>query len=252
MINIISSELYKIIKSKIFYGVLIIFLAMNFIAFILGIKEKLNLSSSEAYDESIATGISIFQSSFNADGFIYVILVFTVFLITSEYINKSIRQMACHGIARWKLALGQYIAISSIITIVVLGFGYISLFIFTILFELGSVDIASFLRMNLGLICIVWTTSSLGVLISHLIRNMGIAMIASLILVPASNLFTAFISVISKNDNLKVFSFTNIRKAVIDFTLTQKDFLNYFFILILISIISIILSILLFSKRDID
>ena len=100
MINIISSELYKIIKSKIFYGVLIIFLAMNFFAFISGIKEKLNLSSSEAYDESIATGISIFQSSFNADGFIYVILVFTVFLITSEYINRSIRQMACHGTAR--------------------------------------------------------------------------------------------------------------------------------------------------------
>lgn len=36
--------------------------------------------------------------------------IFVAFLVTSEYSNGTIRQMACRGIYRWKLVLGQYIA----------------------------------------------------------------------------------------------------------------------------------------------
>ena len=75
MFNVITSELYKIIRSKVFYGVVIIFLIMSLFSAFSGVKEKLIPSSSDAVNESLKTGISIFQSSYTVDGFLYAVII---------------------------------------------------------------------------------------------------------------------------------------------------------------------------------
>lgn len=252
MMNVISSEIYKIVKSKIFYGILIIFLFMNLFTLASGVRMKLILNSGQKIEEGLETGISIFQSSYNFDGILYIIMIFVIFSITSEYMNKNTRQMACHGISRWKLVLGQYIGLSLVMTIVLLVFGYINLFFFTILFQLGSVDIKVFLRMNFGLICIIWSVSAIGVFISHLIKNMGISIIISILLLIGSNVASDVFAVKSGNEVFKILGFTSIRRIILEYSSRKEDIIICCFTLILIGVISSILSSLIFSKRDID
>ena len=191
MMNVVSSEIYKIFKSKIFYGVLIVLLMMNAMVLISGL-------SATRSSTILGTGISVYQESYHADGIIYIILIFVVFLITSEYANKTIRQKGCRGIERWKLVLGQYIAISLVAIIVVLGFGFINLLLFTVLFGLGGVNIIVFMRMNLGMICIILATTGLGTFVSHLSRNIGIAVILSIVLFPGSDYIAKLFALLTK------------------------------------------------------
>lgn len=251
MMNVISSEFYKIFKSKVFYAVSIIFLAMNLMHFVYLFVQKLN-SSTEINGQVLETGISGYQNSYQVDGFLYIILIFVAFLITSEYANVSIRQMACHGIARWKLVFGQYIAMSFVITIVLLGFGILNLLSPTILFKLGEIDGTVFIRMNVGMLCMFWGTAGIGTFLSYLLKNGGTAIVASILLVPGSNFIVKFLALLTKNDIFTMYSLINMRKTIINFTSKPEDVMKCSVVFLLIGIAGILGSSLLFSKRDVD
>lgn len=169
MMNILSSEFYKIFRSKIFYIISIILFAMNVFASVASVYLQGSTSySPEITEQMSATGISSYQGSFSADIIFYIILIFVACVITPEYANGSIRQMTCHGIARWKLVLGQYVAASSVITCILLIFGVLNLLSGTIFFQLGEVDGVAFIRMNIGILCMFWGISGIGAFLSYL------------------------------------------------------------------------------------
>lgn len=245
MMNVITSEIYKISKSKIFYGVLIVLLMMNSMLLISGLRA---IKTSTI----LGTGISAYQESYHADGIIYIILIFVVFLITSEYANETIRQMGCRGIERWKLVLGQYIAISLVAIIVVLGFGFINLLLFTVLFGLGEVNIIVFMRMNLGMICLILAVTGLGTFVSHLSKNVGIAVITSIVLLLGSDHIAKLFALLTKRNTLTIFGLSNMRKIIIDFNSSPEVIIKICIVLLLIMLATILGSYLLFLKRDID
>lgn len=243
MMNVISSEIYKVFKSKIFYGILIVFLLMNTITFI---------SGCSITSEAVITGISVYQQSYDADGMIYIILVFVAFLITAEYANGSIRQMACRGIERWKLIVGQYIAISLVTTVIILGFGFVNLLSFTMLYRLGEVDITTFIYMNLGIICTVWASTAFATFLAYVFKNVGITIIVSIVLAKGSELIPSLFSMFTENNILTMYGLTNMRKIIINFASTPEQIMKCCWVLMLIAIVAIWGSCLVFSKMDID
>ncbi|AGX41645.1 ABC transporter permease [Clostridium saccharobutylicum] len=251
MINVISSEFYKIFKSKIFYVISIILLAMNVISFVSLLVQKIN-SSSKIKEQLVGTGISNYQESYNADFVFYIILIFIAFLITAEYANDSIRQMACHGIARWKLVLGQYIAMSSVITIVLLGFGILNLLSYTVLSQLGKVDVVKFIIMNFGILCMFWGTAGIGTFLSYLLKNGGITIIVSILVVISSNLIANLLAFLTKNNIFATYNLSSMRKTIIDLTSKSEDVMICSIVFLLIGIVAVLGSSLLFSKRDVD
>lgn len=248
MMNVISSEIYKIFKSKILYGVCIVLLGMNALGFFSVIKYKLSSGSPLL----IETGINAYKQSYGADGIIYLILIFVAFLITAEFANGTIGQMACRGIERWKLVLGQYIAISLVATIVVLGFGFVNLLFFTIFSGLGEVHIGEFMAMNLGLISLIWASTGFCTFLSYLFKNVGITIIASLLLVKGSDFIAQLFALVTKNDIFTMFGATNMREIIIDFASKPGDIIKCCFVLVLICVVGILATCLLFSKRDVD
>jgi ABC-2 type transport system permease protein len=250
--NIISSEFYKIFKSKVFYVISTILLAMNGIAFVSLFKQKSASFSPEAKAQMLATGISSYQGSYDGDITFYIILIFVACLITAEYANGSIRQMACHGIARWKLVLGQYIAISSIITMILLVFGVLNLLSTTILFNLGEVDAAAFIRMNVGMLCMFWGIAGIGTFLSYLFKNGGITIAISILLIIGGNFILGMLISLTKNDIIARYSLPSMRKIIINFTSRPEDVMKYSIVFVLIGIVSILGASLLFSKRDVD
>lgn len=205
MVNIILSEFYKILRSKVLYVISIVLLIMNSIAC----------------------------------------------LVTSEYTNGSIRQIARHGISRLKLVLGQYIALSSVIAIVFISFGVINLLFDSILFNLGHFNIVEFVRMNLGIICMIFGVSGIGVFFSHLFKNGGIAIAVSILLILCNSMIINLLALITKNNIFINYTLGNMHDIIIDFTSNTLDIMTYSFIFLLIGIITILSSCVLFSKRDI-
>lgn len=253
MINIVSSEIYKIFKSKIFYVISIILLSMNVIASVVSLYVQKSPSfSTEIKAQMSGTGISSYQGSYGGDIIFYIILIFVACIITAEYSNGSIRQMACHGISRWKLVLGQYIAISSVVTLSLLIFGVLNLLSDTILYQLGEVNIAAFIRMNIGLICMFWGIAGIGTFLSYLFKNGGITIAISMLFVMSGNIIAQLLTSLTKNHIFTKYSLANIRRVIIDFTSKPEDIFKYSTVFLLIGILTILGSSLLFSKRDVD
>lgn len=248
MNNVISSEIYKICKNKFFYAILTILFGINIFAFISGVKEKF----SGIADDELVTGILNYNGCFNEDGIFYIILIFVAFLITSEYSNGSIRQMACRGIARWKLVLGQYIAMSFALTIVIFSFGIINLLIFTLLFRLGEIDTAVFVRMNFGLLCMILGTTAIGTFLSYLIKNVGITILASVLVITGSQVFVAGLAQVTNNDLFGMYSFSNMRRTIISFASNPNDVMELIILFLVITFVLITASCILFSKRDVE
>lgn len=253
MINIVSSEFYKIFRSKILYAISIVLLIMNSIACIGSIVVKTSNSfSPEIKSQMQGTGVSSYQSSFGGDIIFYLIIIFIVCLITSEYSNGSIRQISSHGISRWKLVLGQYIAISFIITIILVSFGTINLVADSILFKFGEINIIEFIRMNLGIICMIFGVSGIGLFFSYLFKNGGIAIAVSILLVLCNGMMTNLISLLTKNNIFTHYTLGNMRNTIIDFTSNPLDILICSFVFLSIGIITVLSSCVLFSKRDVE
>lgn len=200
MMNIVSSEFYKIFRSKIFYVVSIILLGMNAIFFVATVYvQKLNSFSSEIQGQMPGPGITGYQESYSGDIIFYIILIFVAYLISSEYSNGSIRQMASHGIPRWKLVLGQNIAISSVITMILLVFGILNLLSGTVLSQLGEVDIDSFILMNVGLLSMFWGMSGMGTFLSYLFKNGVITIVISMVFIMSENIIGNFLTLLTRN-----------------------------------------------------
>lgn len=253
MMNIISSEFYKVFRSKIFYTISIILAAMNVISFVVVLfVQNSDRFSTELKSQMRETGVSSYQSSYGGDMTFYIILIFVVFIITAEYANGSIRQMACHGFSRWKLILGQYIAISSVITMVLFAFGIFSLISNTILFEVGHVDVIAFVRMNAGILCMFWGITGIGLFCSYLFKNGGITVIVTVLFVIGGKFAAAMLTSLTNNDLFYRYSLSNMRNTIIDFTSKPGDIVKYAAVFVMIGVLTVIGSSLLFTKRDID
>ncbi|BCN32708.1 ABC transporter permease [Anaeromicropila herbilytica] len=251
MMNVITSECYKIFRSKILYVISIILLSINVIQMIALIYVKKTSTVTAKLLEEMS-GINGYQGSYNADIVFYIIVIFAACLITAEYANGSIRQMACHGIARWKLVLGQYIAISSVVTVILITYGLINLLSSTILCQLGDIDMNAFIRMNLGMICMFWGVSGIGTFFSYLFKNSGITIAISVLLILCGNIIAQAATLITKNDIFLTYSLSNMRKTIIDLNAKPEDVITCSMVFLIIGIATMIGSTLLFAVRDVD
>ncbi|RDY22694.1 ABC transporter permease [Romboutsia maritimum] len=245
MINIVFSEFYKILRSKILIVVSIILLFMF----------SMSLGFSIYYGKEVqqlTTGFLIYQESFSAKFIYYIILIFVTSLITAEYANGTVRQMACRGISRWKLVFGQYIAIYFTITLILLAFGVLNLLSSTMFNQLGEVDLTAFLNMNIGILCMFFGVVGVGTFLSYLFKSGGVATAISIILVISGDYFAQFLKLLTNNDIFIKYSLSNMQRIVTDLTSSSEDVFKCSIVFLALGIITIIGSSLLFSKRDVD
>lgn len=245
MINIVVSEFYKILRSKIFIIVSIILLCMI----------SISIGSSIYYGEQARqsfTGITSYQGAYSGDIIYYIILVFVTSLITAEYANGTVRQMACRGISRWKLVFGQYIAIYFTITLILLVFGILNLISDTIFNQLGEVDLGAFLSMNLGILCMFGAITGMGTFISYLFKNGVVAMSISIFFVMFKDMLASLLNLLTNNDIFIKYSISNMHSIIIDLTSSPEDVFKCSIVFLVFGVITIIGSSLLFSKRDVD
>lgn len=245
MVNIVFSEFYKILRSKVFIVVSAILLFM-FIMPLVSI-----IYQGEEYSQ-LTTGFSIYQESYGAKFIYYIILIFVTSLITAEYTNGTVRQMTCRGISRWKLVFGQYIAIYFTITLILFSFAILNLLSWTMINQLGSVDLIAFLSMNIGVLSMVWGIVGIGTFLSYLFKSGVVTTTLSVMIALFGDYFGQFLKLITDNDIFIKYSLSNMHRIVTDLTSSSEDIFKCSIVFLILGIITIIGSAILFSKRDVD
>lgn len=244
MMNIISSEIYKILRSKIFYGISILLFVINIFDCGMTIYKG-------PYGNEVLNGLYKYQVSYRQDLIFYVILTFICCLITSEYLNGSIKQIASHGIKRWKIVVGKFISMSLVITLIWVVVGVINLLVISIKYGIGSTSLSSIIYMNIGLFCMIIGVSGVGTLISYLFKNSAISIGISFILIMSKNFISAFLSLVTENDVFMEFSISNMRDIITNLSSNSSEVLKCSVIFLSLGIISVVISSILFSIRDI-
>ena len=244
MMNIISSEIYKILRSKIFYGISILLFVINIFDCGMPIYKG-------PYGNEVLNGLYKYQVSYRQDLIFYVILTFICCLITSEYLNGSIKQIASHGIKRWKIVVGKFISMSLVITLIWVVVGVINLLVISIKYGIGSTSLSSIIYMNIGLFCMIIGVSGVGTLISYLFKNSAISIGISFILIMSKNFISAFLSLVTENDVFMEFSISNMRDIITNLSSNSSEVLKCSVIFLSLGIISVVISSILFSIRDI-
>ncbi|MEG1255525.1 ABC transporter permease [Clostridium sp.] len=245
MINIVFSEFYKILRSKIFIVI------SSILLFMFTVSLGFNIYYIEE-SQQLLTGISNYNGSYTADVIYYIIITFVTSLITAEYTNGTVRQMACRGISRWKLLFGRYIAMYFVITLILLIFGVLNLISGTMFNQLGDVDLIAFLRMNIGILCMFWAIAGIGTFISYLFKNEVVATAISFLVIMSKDIFAYLLHLLTKNDIFIKYSLSNMRSVILDFTSSPEDVIKCSIVFLVFGVITIILSSLLFSIRNID
>ncbi len=245
MMNVISSEIYKIFRSKIFYAISILLFIMN--VFDCGMTIYKGPCGNE-----VINGLSKYQASYRQDLIFYVILTFICCLITSEYLNGSIKQIASHGIKRWKIVIGRFISMSLVITLIWVIVGVINLLVVSMKYGLGSANLSSIIYMNIGLFCMIIGVSGVGTLISYLFKNSAISIGISFLFVMSKNLISSLLTSVTKNDVFMNFSISNMRNIITNLSSNSGDVLKCSIVFLSLGIITIVMSSILFSIRDIN
>lgn len=245
MMNVIISEIYKIFRSKIFYAISILLFIMNVLDCGMTIYKG-------PFGNEVINGLSKYQTSYRQDLIFYIILTFICCLITSEYLNGSIKQIASHGIKRWKIVIGRFISMSLVITLIWVIVGVINLLLVSMKYGLGSANLSSIIYMNIGLFCMIIGVSGVGTLISYLFKNSAISIGISFLLVMSKNLISSLLTSVTKNDVFMNFSISNMRNIIINLSSNSSDVLKCSSVFLSLGIISIVMSSILFSIRDIN
>lgn len=245
MVNVIISEIYKIFRSKVFYVISILLFIMN--VFDCGMTIYKGPGGNE-----VINGLSMYQASYRQDLIFYVILTFICCLITSEYLNGSIKQIASHGIKRWKIVIGRFISMSLVITLIWIIVGVINLLVVSMKYGLGSANLSSIIYMNIGLFCMIIGVSGVGTLISYLFKNSAISIGISFLFVMSKNLISSLLTSVTKNDVFMNFSISNMRNIITNLSSNSGDVLKCSIVFLSLGIISIVMSSILFSIRDIN
>lgn len=245
MVNVIISEIYKILRSKVFYVISILLFIMNVFDCGMTIYKG-------PYGNEVINGLSKYQASYRQDLIFYVIFTFICCLITSEYLNGSIKQIASHGIKRWKIVIGRFISMSLVITLIWIIVGVINLLVVSMKYGLGSANLSSIIYMNIGLFCMIIGVSGVGTLISYLFKNSAISISISFLFVMSKNIISLLLTSVTKNDVFMNFSISNMRNIIINLSSNSDDVLKCSIVFLSLGIISIVMSSILFSIRDIN
>ena len=107
-----------------------------------------------------------------------------------------------------------------------------------------------FITMNIGILCMFWSMTGIGVFISYLFKNAGISTAISMLFVLIGDYFLFFLTSLTGSDIFLEYSITNMREIVV--YSMPEDVFKYLVVFILYGIITTIGSSLLFSKRDVD
>lgn len=251
MLNIIRSEFYKVRKSRITFVTALILLG------IAGIQLAAYLVAAIAggiWSEIMSSilGIDVYATFSTGTFYLVFVALFVGGMVTNEYTFSTVRQMVSRGVSRVHIALGQYIALSTTMTIITVIPAAICAIAATMYNEFGNISPERFVLVLLGQIIVIWSYSALSMLIGHITRSGGLAIGINIIILLGGGIATLVLDTLTKKDFFSTYWLTNVQQEALDVYISAAQQGKFISILFVFGVVCTALGVLCFQKRDIN
>lgn len=251
MLDIMKSEFYKVRKSKVTFVTALCLLGITLIevaAFVYG---------------KIAGGIwgEVFEGTRAVDtyagftsGSFYLIFIalFVGGMISNEYTNRTVRQVVSRGASRVQIALGQYIALSTAMTLISLSLAAVLSVVAGLCYGFGSILPGRFVLLVIGQIVIIWSYSAITMLIAHIARSGGLSIGLNVMFLLGGEVASMVLQFVTKKEFFYTYWIENMQTCALNYDLTVAKQSKFIAILFVLGIICTALGTLHFRIRDID
>ena len=194
MKNIMHSEFYKVLKSKVTWVTLFVFLGMAAMQIVSVIYAKIKAGDWEIILKD--TGISVFSSYPSGTLYFVLVALFVGGHVTSEYTTGTVKQVVSRGVARTQIVVGQFVALCVAMTVITLIPALILAGVYTIAWGFGGISLGRFLLLLAGQIVVIWSYVAISMLIGHITRSGGLSVGVNLIILLIGSMATSIASVL--------------------------------------------------------
>lgn len=174
MLDIMKSEFYKVRKSKVTFVTALCLLGITLIEIVAFLYGKF---AGGIWGEVLegTRAINTFANFVSGSFFPIFIAMFVGGMISNEYTNRTIRQVVSRGASRVQIALGQYIALSTAMTLISLSLAALLSVVAGLCYGFGSISPGRFILIVVGQVVIIWSYSAITMLIAHFARSGGLS-----------------------------------------------------------------------------
>jgi len=251
MLDIMRSEFYKVRKSKVTFVTALCLLGIAGLQIAVFLYAKIKGGVwMEMLDGT--RGLDVYFSFANGTFYLVFVALFVGGMISNEYTNRTVRQVVSRGASRIQIALGQYIALSTAMTVISVVPAVLSGLVAGVIWEFGMLSAGRFVLTLLGQILLIWSYSAITMLIAHLARSGGLSIGINVLLLLGGSVAAMFLATFTKNDFFETYWLTNIQTEALNYSVTASNQGKFVILLFVIGVVFTILSVIRFKIRDVD
>lgn len=173
MWNMMRSEWYKVLKSKVTWVTLFVFLGMAAIQIMAVAYAKWKGGD---WDVILGrNGLSVFSTYPSGTLYFLLVALFVGGVVTSEYTTGTVKQVVSRGVSRTQIVFGQYVALCAAMTVITWIPSMLLMGVYSLAWGFGSIAVARFLLLILGQLVVIWSYVAISMLIGHVTRSGGLS-----------------------------------------------------------------------------
>ncbi|MCI8771585.1 MAG: ABC transporter permease subunit [Lachnospiraceae bacterium] len=251
MLDIMKSEFYKVVRSKVTLVTALCLFGMVLIQIFAFLYGKF---AGGIWGEVLegTRGIHVFAGFMLGSFFLIFIALFVGGMISNEYTNRTIRQVVSRGASRVQIALGQYIALSTAMTVIALSMAALLSIVAGLCYGFGSISPGRFLLVVVGQIVVIWSYSAITMLIAHFARSGGLSIGLNVMFLLGGETASMLLHYWTKKEYFYTYWIENMQSCALDYQLEAVKQFKFIGILFVIGGICTVLGIIRFKVRDVD
>lgn len=250
MMDIIKSEVYKVRKSRNTLVTSIIMLAIAAIG--IGVYITMKILGGEYEKLFRGENVADIYASFSTSSFYFIfVAMFVGGVVSNEFTFGTVRQVVSRGTKREYITIGQFLALSAVIHIITIICSAITALAYGVLYGTNGADIQDFLVVFAGQAVVVWSFSAFSMLIAHITRSGGLAIGINLLIVLGGEVAVTVLAFLTKNNIFTDLWMSTLQQKSIDLTITMAERLKCWGILGAFGIVCVVISVIIFRKRDV-
>lgn len=251
MSDIMKSEFYKVCKSKVTFVTALCLLgiaAIQIIAFLYG------KFAGGIWGELLAgtQAVNIYAGFASGSFFLIFVALFVGGMISNEYTNRTVRQVVSRGASRVQIALGQFIALATAMTVMTIVPAALSSIVAGLCYDFGSISVGRFTVLLLGQLVVIWSYSAITMLIAHLARSGGLSIGINIIFLLGGATASSVLEVLTKKEFFYTYWIENMQVLALDYSQKLAQQCKFISILFVLGLVCLILGIVRFKVRDVD
>ena len=231
MCNLISSELFKITKSKVTYVIGGIFFAM-------AILQAVAFASIASIEEMIGkiTGIIGLMTPLDGDISYIVISIFITIIVCQDFSTGSIRQIIGKGSSKVKYILAKYIAMVLVVTVFMAAYSLIDFAAFSIIGETGTFNATVMQHLcifMLGAFSMILGYTAITEFICIAFRKNTITIPLNLLLIFVGGMISQLIFFLTENEIFYKYWLSNMSSSFGSFDIAISEKVTYIIIFLI-------------------